>query len=121
MRSIIRALPFALWLVLGGMRVAAQPLDPPAPAMSAEQTVTVSLKENRFRPARLTIAAGTTVIWSNDEDDPDNAHNVISRDYRWASSDFLPGERYQHTFPTAGDYRYFCDLHGGMVGRVIVE
>ena len=121
MLGIVRALSVVLALVLGGTRVSAQPLDPPAQTPPVEQTVTVNLKENRFRPARIVIPAGTTVIWSNDEDDPDNAHNVISRDYRWASSDFLPGESYQHAFPTPGEYRYFCDLHGGMVGSVIVE
>jgi plastocyanin len=58
------------------------PDEPPV----EQPTVTVSLRDNHFRPARLTIAAGTRVIWSNDEPDESVEHNVISRDYRWASS-----------------------------------
>lgn len=92
--------------------------EPPAEQPPA---VTVSLRDNRFRPARITIAAGTQVIWSNDEPDESVEHNVISRDYRWASSNFLPGETYERTFTTPGTYRYFCDLHGGMVGQIVVE
>ncbi len=121
MLAIVRALLIVLALAVGSAHAAAQTVDPPAEAPVGEQTVRVSLKDNRFRPARITVPAGTTVIWSNDEDDPENGHNVISRDYRWASSDFLPGESYQRAFTTPGEYRYFCDLHGGMVGRVIVE
>lgn len=121
MPAIVSALSLALVLALGGSLVMAQATDPPDGAPSAEHTVTISLKDNRFQPARVTVPAGTTVIWSNDETDPTVAHNVISRDYRWASSDFLPGETYQRTFLASGEYRYFCDLHGGMTGRIVVE
>jgi plastocyanin len=121
MLVIVRSLVYGLALALGGVPATAQTVDPPSDAPAAEQTATVSLRGDRFHPARISVPAGTTVVWSNDEDDPENAHNVISRDYRWASSDFLPGETYQRTFAAPGEYRYFCDLHGGMVGRVTVE
>jgi plastocyanin len=124
MAAIIQTLALALTIVLGavaGPRLAAQtePKEPqPEPETAA---VTVRLKDDRFRPPRITIPAGTTVAWVNEEDDATVEHNVIARDYRWASDNFLPGEAYEHTFDTPGVYRYFCDLHGGMVGRVIVE
>ena len=45
---------------------------------------------------------------------------MIARDYRWASSNLVAGETYARAFAESGEYRYFCDLHGGMVGRVVV-
>ena len=128
MSSILQFLVAVLALALAGVsglaaHPQAEPEEPPAEEQPvAEQpTVTVRLRDNRFRPARITVAAGTTVIWVNEEDDPELEHNVISRDYRWASSNFLPGESYERTFTTPGMYRYFCDLHGGMNGQVVVE
>lgn len=121
MLGIIHALTMAIAFALslsGGTLLQAMPPDP-EPAQPPP--ITVRLTDNRFRPARLTIPAGTTVIWSNEELDPAVEHNVISRDYRWASSNFLPGETYERTFTTAGAYRYFCDLHGGMTGTITVE
>jgi|RhiMetdeSRZDD1v2_1073273.scaffolds.fasta_scaffold632704_2 plastocyanin len=94
---------------------------PDEPSVEGPREIAVSMRDNRFHPARLMVAAGATVVWSNDELDETIEHNVISRDYRWASSNFFPGETYQHTFTIPGTYRYFCDLHGGMVGQIVVE
>ena len=126
MSSTIQALLLLVTLALATITgiAGAEPVtdDPPVEEQPPERpTVTVRLRDNRFRPARITIAAGTTVVWVNEEDDPELEHNVIARDYRWASSNFLPGERYARTFTAPGTYRYFCDLHGGMNGQVIVE
>jgi len=123
MGSFIQALLLAVTMLtatIGGVGVRAQEA-PEEPVLDRPPGVTVRLQENRFRPARVTVAAGTTVVWVNDEEDPSVEHNVIARDYRWASDNFFPGEAYEHTFDTPGVYRYFCDLHGGMVGQVIVE
>jgi plastocyanin len=123
MSSLIQALLLAvttLAATVGDVGVRAQEA-PEEPVLDSPPSVTVRLQENRFRPARITVPAGTPVVWVNDEEDPSVEHNVISRDYRWASDNFLPGEAYEHAFDTPGVYRYFCDLHGGMVGQVIVE
>lgn len=130
MNAIVQALALIVALVLGGAgwaAVAQDPPDEPAPVdlpaeLSVEQPAAiVRLKDNRFRPARVTVPAGATVRWVNDEEDESVEHNVIARDYRWAADNFFPGEIYEHTFTVPGVYRYFCDLHGGMTGQVIVE
>jgi plastocyanin len=133
MASLVRALLLIISVLVasaGGAPVRAQdvPEQPVAEEPAVEEPVaatppslTVRLHENRFRPARITVTAGSTVVWVNDEEDEAVEHNVISRDYRWASDNFLPGEAYEHIFDTPGVYRYFCDLHGGMTGQVIVE
>lgn len=119
MSAFIAALSLLLSFASAMRPSVAQPSPDPEPATGPR--VVVLLSENRFRPARIEIAAGTTVVWQNDEADPTVEHNVISRDYRWASSNFVSGESYERTFDTPGEYRYFCDLHGGMTGRVVVQ
>jgi len=118
-----RALLLVMLLAVGmaSTRATAEEEPTGSPAPDGAPTVTVLLRDNRFHPARVTVAVGTTVLWSNAEDDPTVEHNVISRDYRWASSNFVAGETYEHTFTPPGNYRYFCDLHGGMTGMVVVE
>lgn len=84
-----------------------------------------------FDPASLTIAAGETVEWENTAG---FAHTVTSYDIPDGASSFESGnmeggDTFEHTFQTAGTYRYRCEYHssssnGGytdMVGEVVVE
>jgi plastocyanin len=122
MLSLIRAIGAAALLLAGVAPALNAGMEPEEPLPDPEpQPTIVRMIDNRFRPARIIVAVGVTVLWSNDEADPDREHNVIARDYRWASSNFLPGETYARTFDAPGTFRYFCDLHGGMTGVVVVE
>lgn len=90
-------------------------------ATAPAEPVVVSMREDRFQPEVLTIAAGATVTWSNDESDLTDAHNVISLRYGIESPIISPGELWSYTFSDPGEYDYFCDLHEGMYGKVIVH
>lgn len=117
MLSLIAALLGALLLAI---TAAAEPASEPSQPPPVADAVVVNMVDNRFRPAILTVPAGSIVRWTNNEGEGGEEHNVISRDYRWASDTFPPGEAYERTFDTPGEYRYFCDLHGGMTGRITV-
>lgn len=86
-----------------------------------EAAVVVRMHLDRFDPDVLTIPAGTTVTWTNEEPDRTNAHNVISLAHGIESPLIYPGESWSFTFTTPGTYAYFCDLHEGMLGTIIVE
>lgn len=118
MLSLLAALIGALLLAVTA--AAEQAVDGSNASPVTAGAVVVSMSGNRFRPAMVTVPAGTAVRWTNDEGEGGEEHNVIARDYRWASDTFPPGEAYEHTFDAPGEYRYFCDLHGGMTGRVTV-
>jgi plastocyanin len=77
---------------------------------SVSETVTVSIRDNTFRPATLSVDAGTTVRWVNDGR---NRHNVtpVGNAY-FGSGNLKPDQSYVHTFAEAGDYAYYCTLHG---------
>jgi plastocyanin len=66
---------------------------------------------------------GTTVTWTNEDNVP---HTVMSgtRDNPsdlFDSGNVEPGEVFTYTFDEAGTYDYFCSIHPGMNGTVIVE
>jgi plastocyanin len=83
----------------------------------AAATVTVSIENFAFAPAELTLAPGTTVVWSNHDDIP---HTVTSSDGAFKSHALDTDDTFSFTFEKAGSYRYFCSLHPKMVGVVRV-
>ena len=90
-----------------------------------ENTVTVS--NNSFSPASLTVAAGTTVTWSWTSSAVN--HNVIGDDGENPPSSGAATNgphTYQFSFGQPGTFRYYCGVHGGpggsgMSGTIIVQ
>lgn len=89
-------------------------------AASAEEPTRVSIKGYKFIPETLTVKAGTTVEWVNDEKRQFHsvwfkAEGVPAPDY------FFPGEKFIRTFDKAGTFPYECGPHPEMKGTVVVE
>ena len=74
----------------------------------------------RFAPAAITVPAGTTVTWTNDDH---FTHSVQFLDGGLPSEPQVmePGKATTFTFATPGTYRYQCHLHPqNMKGTVVV-
>lgn len=69
-------------------------------------------------PYELTVPAGTSVTWVNDDAVP---HDVVAFDGSWASVLLDQGEAYTRPFGTPGRFAYRCSLHPYMQAAVIVE
>jgi len=86
-------------------------------------TAAVTTQGLTFSPAVLTVAAGTTVTWTN-TGASGIQHTVTSSTpgYAFDSGLFNPGETFSYTFVRPGTYDYFCIPHVGfgMTGQVIV-
>ena len=82
------------------------------------RTQTVSIKMFAFSPQVLTVTPGTTVTWTNADEDP---HTVTANDKSFHSAALDTDDKYSFTFTRPGDYAYFCSLHPHMTGRVIVK
>ncbi|MFQ5940972.1 MAG: plastocyanin/azurin family copper-binding protein [Nitrososphaerales archaeon] len=78
-----------------------------------------------FVPSEITVNVGDTVVWLNDDsathtitsgdvNDPDNWSAIFE------SGLGKPKTTFEHTFDTAGEYPYLCQLHPWMIGKVIV-
>ncbi len=78
----------------------------------------VKIDNFTFTPQRLTVKAGTTVTWTNEDDIP---HTVASSTKAFKSKALDTDDRFSFTFTTPGSYEYFCSLHPHMTGAIVVE
>ena len=78
----------------------------------------IAVEAFAFSPATVTVQAGQPVTWENH--DPAE-HTVTAEDGSFDSGDLAPGAGFETTFDSPGEHRYFCALHPGMKGMVVVE
>jgi amicyanin len=78
----------------------------------------VSIDNFSFSPATVTVAAGTTVTWTNHDDLP---HNIVEQNRKFKSKALDTDDAFSYTFTEPGTYEYFCGLHPKMVGKIVVE
>ena len=95
----------------------------PAPATAAasadvSDTATVSISQMRFNAPTVTIKAGGSVTWTNNEGAP---HTVTADDGSFGSSRLGAGDTFSHTFNEPGRYTYYCQVHPMMRATVVVE
>jgi plastocyanin len=95
--------------------VAAAPMTTRA---SASSPVSVDIKEFTYAPATLTVAVGTTVTWTNHDEE---THTVTSASGAFRSAGLGNEETFSETFTDQGTYQYFCALHPHMKATVVVK
>jgi plastocyanin len=84
-----------------------------------QQMVKVSIDNFSYSPAEVTVAAGSTVVWTNRDDVP---HTVTASDKRQFTSPALDtDETFSRRFDQSGTYEYFCAVHPHMTGRIVVK
>ncbi len=93
----------------------AKPADTPKPATAAA----VTISDNRYTPATLTVAAGTKVTWTWSGNNP---HSVTGK---FNGQDVLSPTRqgsgsFDFTFDKAGTFAYQCGIHGAAMTATIV-
>ncbi|WP_244885644.1 plastocyanin/azurin family copper-binding protein [Amycolatopsis vancoresmycina] len=100
-----------------GMPSAAAP--PSSPPAGNATTNTVAIKDFAFAPAATTVKKGTTVTWTNSDQDP---HTVTSTGSGGPlrSPTLQTGQSYQYTFSTPGTFEYLCTIHPFMTATVTV-
>ena len=104
MRRLIALVPAAVALVTAG------------PALAA--TKNVQIRAGGFVPAKVEIASGDSVKWTNV--DKVN-HQVVSDRGLFASSILRPGQSYTRTFNQGGTYRYHDGMKPTAKGSVVVK
>ena len=94
-------------------------LSPPgAIAGTPARPQTVAIKNFAFMPQVITVTPGTTVTWTNTDDDP---HTVTASDKSFHSSALDTNGKYSFTFTKPGEFAYFCSLHPHMTAKIIVK
>lgn len=90
-----------------------------AAAHAADAPATkVEIRKFAFAPQEITVAPGTTVTWTNQDETP---HTLAARDASFKSKALDTADAFTFTFANAGDFAYFCTLHPFMTGVVHVR
>jgi plastocyanin len=74
-----------------------------------------------FSPESLTVAVGTTVVWTSASSAP---HTVTSNTGAFDSGISHPleqGQTFSFQFKQAGTYTYHCQIHPSMIATIIVH
>jgi plastocyanin len=86
--------------------------------MAAASPATVNIENFKFLPPALTVSAGTTVTWKNEDDSP---HRIGGKGGSFTSPALDTDGTFARTFTTPGEYSYICTIHPYMVGKIIVK
>lgn len=78
---------------------------------------TVNIENFTFEPQVLTVPAGTTVVWVNNDDIP---HVVAEKNRKFRSQALDTGDSFTQTFTIPGTIEYYCSIHPMMTGKIIV-
>jgi plastocyanin len=89
-----------------------------AAVAAAASPATIEIDNFAFTPAALTVTAGTTVTWKNEDDSP---HRIGDKNGTFKSAALDTDDTFSHTFAAPGEYPYICTIHPYMVGKIIVK
>src|SRR6478752_6237829 len=111
MKRIVICVAAALALVASQAAPAAQP--GPAQASGAK---TVDINHFKFHPPTLEVAKGTRVVFSNSSG---TAHTATDKG-AFDSGPIKPGDSFAVRFEQKGTFRYHCEIHPFMHGKIVV-
>jgi len=94
-------------------------IAPAAPVWAATAaSAQVLVNDFMFQPMSLTVPAGTTVTWTNKDDEP---HTVKSDKGLFGSGAMDTNESFTFKFEKPGTYHFTCSIHPRMVGTIVVQ
>src|SRR5260370_28686976 len=110
MKKVHLSLPAAALLALSlALSQASKARPATSDQNNSSENYQVKIDNFSFGPATLTVPAGTTVTWVNQDDVP---HNIVSTDGKTLKSPVLDtDQKFSYTFNTAGPSPYPCAIH----------
>ena len=105
----------------GGSSATQVPAGGGAAAASCSPTLgtgqQVAIANFAFNPKTITVAAGTSISWTN----TDTATHTVTFDAGPDCGNVATGTSMTITFATAGTYTYHCKIHSSMTASVTVS
>lgn len=87
-------------------------------AAQTQDTARIVVKNFMFAPTSLTVGTGSTVTWTNMDEEP---HTVVSDAGLFRSGALDTSQSFSFKFDKAGTYRFICSIHPQMVGTITVR
>jgi plastocyanin len=113
MRAIVLAAVLVFAAGCGGTGHAARSTD-----ATRGGRVQVTMRHNRFLPHRVVVRLGQTVRWTNHDA---VAHTVASEQLHLSSDGIRAGKRFSYRPRSRGTYAYYCTIHAGQTGVLVVR
>lgn len=121
-KSLVVSLPalalVSLFILSGCTRASTSPYGATSAPPAQGQPNTVVIANVAFGPATLTVKAGTTVTWQNNDG---IAHTSTSDTGVWDTGTISPGASKSVVFNTAGTFPYHCTVHPMMTATITVQ
>jgi plastocyanin len=92
--------------------------DPGPGTKGGPGTNEVWIQGMAFTPSTITVAAGTTIKWTNKDG---FMHTVTSDTGLFDSGSMGSGATFSQQFNTPGTFPYHCAVHAGMKANVVVN
>ncbi|MDP3733537.1 MAG: cupredoxin domain-containing protein [Candidatus Daviesbacteria bacterium] len=115
-----------IWFLKGSSKTAPQPAYQQTPQVAIEAVKNiVTITTSGFIPQSITVKAGETVTWIN-QDSANHAVNSVVHPTHLVYTplnlgNLKPGEEKPLSFPEAGTYKYHDHLNPSSTGSVVVE
>jgi plastocyanin len=110
------ALACTLLLAASLMPAARALADEPSPAPAPAPQILI--RNFMFAPTALTVPAGATVTWRNQDNEP---HTVASDAGLFRSGALDTNDSFSFRFEKPGVYHFLCSIHPYMVGTITVQ
>jgi plastocyanin len=89
----------------------------PAASGSGSSSDKIEIADFKFDPPSISVAAGTTVTWTNSDR---ASHTATAQDGSFDTDTLDTGDTKSITFKKPGTYEYVCQFHPFMKGTVEV-
>jgi plastocyanin len=86
--------------------------------ITAAATHTILISGFKYQPDTLTVNAGDTIEWKNNDIVP---HTVTADDKNFTSGAIRPGTTWKFVAKKAGTFFYTCTPHPNMHGKLVVQ
>jgi plastocyanin len=113
--NYLSAILIAVVLISGCTNYGASPAPSSPPPAGANA---VSIQNYAFSPSTLTVSAGTTITWTNQDS---VSHTITSDSGAFDSGSIASGNTNSYTINTPGTYSYHCSIHPSMKASIIVQ
>ena len=87
-------------------------------AARSDNAAQLKIDNFKFGPEKLTVAKGTEVTWTNQDDIP---HSILLTALGVRSPVLDTDKAFTYKFDKAGTFSYVCGLHPFMHGQVVVK
>jgi plastocyanin len=84
----------------------------------SDDAAQVKIDNFTFGPGKVTIAKGTAVTWTNQDDIP---HSIVLTALGVRSKALDTDKAFTYQFDKTGTFSYVCGLHPQMHGTVVVK